>query len=158
MDVFRTTLPVVIRKNLLEEASIMLDEMRQLNAALEMREPELESDFSTIGELLEKLLSRRPRMELFLNQIFLQQDENPKREMAETSTAPDGRHGEEYGNSKAEGVAILLKVRETFQRVMSKPEAAILIWRTKGKEGKQQVQEKIRRGKKRAETKVALNL
>ncbi|KAJ6318516.1 hypothetical protein OIU76_013962 [Salix suchowensis] len=90
-------------KKLLEEASTMLHEMRQLNAALEMREPEHESDVSTIGELPVKLLSRRPRMELFLNQIFLQQDENPKREMAETSTASDGRHGEEYGNSKAEG-------------------------------------------------------
>ncbi|KAJ6768890.1 MAMMARY TURMOR VIRUS RECEPTOR-like protein 1 2 MTVR1 2 [Salix koriyanagi] len=90
-------------KKLLEEASTMLHEMRQLNAALEMREPEYESDVSTIGELPVKLLSRRPRMELFLNQIFLQQDENPKREMAETSTASDGRHGEEYGNSKAEG-------------------------------------------------------
>ncbi|KAJ6401717.1 hypothetical protein OIU84_013891 [Salix udensis] len=90
-------------KKLLEEASTMLHEIRQLNAALEMREPEHESDVSTIGELPVKLLSRRPRMELFLNQIFLQQDENPKREMAETSTASDGRHGEEYGRSKAEG-------------------------------------------------------
>ncbi|KAJ6903318.1 hypothetical protein NC651_020731 [Populus alba x Populus x berolinensis] len=62
--------PGVDNKNLLEEASTMLHEMRQLDAALEMREPEHESDISTIGELLEKLLSRRPRMEFFLSQIF----------------------------------------------------------------------------------------
>ncbi|KAG6766037.1 hypothetical protein POTOM_030102 [Populus tomentosa] len=73
--------PSVDNKNLLEEASTMLHEMGQLGAALEMREPEHESDISTIGELLEKLLSRRPRMEFFISQIFLQHDENLKREM-----------------------------------------------------------------------------
>ncbi|KAL3582367.1 hypothetical protein D5086_016699 [Populus alba] len=98
--------PSVDNKNLLEEASTMLHEMRQLDAALEMREPEHESDISTIGELLEKLLSRRPRMEFFLSQIFLQHDENLKREMSERSIASDGQRDEEYNNSKAEGSCV----------------------------------------------------
>ncbi|KAJ6726124.1 MAMMARY TURMOR VIRUS RECEPTOR-like protein 1 2 MTVR1 2 [Salix purpurea] len=139
---FQNNPPSGDKKNLLEEASIMLDEMRQLNAALEMREPELESDFSTIGELLEKLLSRRPRMELFLNQIFLQQDENPKREMAETSTAPDGRHGEEYGNSKAEGSSNSAEGERNVSESNVETGGSNPDMENKGKEGKQQVQEK----------------
>ncbi|KAG5240587.1 P-loop containing nucleoside triphosphate hydrolases superfamily [Salix suchowensis] len=121
-------------KKLLEEASTMLHEMRQLNAALEMREPEHESDVSTIGELPVKLLSRRPRMELFLNQIFLQQDENPKREMAETSTASDGRHGEEYGNSKAEGSSNSAKGERNVSESNVETGGSNPVWRTRGRE------------------------
>ncbi|KAL3582369.1 hypothetical protein D5086_016701 [Populus alba] len=101
--------PSVDNKNLLEEASTMLHEMGQLNAALEMREPEHESDISTIGELLEKLQSRRPRMEFFLSQIFLQHDENLKREMSETNIASDDHRDEECSNSKAEGSCVSAK-------------------------------------------------
>ncbi|XP_011025216.1 PREDICTED: uncharacterized protein LOC105126145 [Populus euphratica] len=102
--------PGVDNKNLLEEASTMLHEMGQLDAALEMREPEHESDISTIGELLEKLLSRRPMVEFFLSQIFLQHDENLKREMSERNIASDGQRDEEYNNSKAEGSCVSAEV------------------------------------------------
>jgi hypothetical protein len=74
------------------------------------REPEHESDISTIGELLEKLQSRRPRMKLFLSQIFLQHDENLKREMPERNIASDGQRDEEYNTSKAEGSCVSAKV------------------------------------------------
>jgi hypothetical protein len=73
------------------------------------REPEHESDISTIGELLEKLQSRRPRMEFFLSQIFLQHDENLKREMSERNIASDGQRDEEHSNSKAEGSCVSAK-------------------------------------------------
>ena len=48
-------------------------------------------------------------MEFFLSQIFLQHDENLKREMSETNIASDGHRDEECSNSKAEGSCVSAK-------------------------------------------------
>ena len=48
-------------------------------------------------------------MEFFLSQIFLQHDENLKREMSETNIASDGHRDEECSNSKAEGRCVSAK-------------------------------------------------
>ncbi|KAJ9173893.1 hypothetical protein P3X46_016984 [Hevea brasiliensis] len=54
----------------------MLDELKQLHAALDASEVKLRNDNSTIGELLNKLQSRKPRMETLLNHIFAQKDKS----------------------------------------------------------------------------------
>ena len=57
---------------------------------------EIENGVSRIGELVNKLQSRRPVMEGFLNQIFLQQHKSHGEEASET-----GKIDEEDGKSKA---------------------------------------------------------
>ncbi|CAK7326909.1 unnamed protein product [Dovyalis caffra] len=113
---FQRNPPSAENKNLFEEAVTMFHEMKQLSAALEVRDPELENGISTIGQLLEKLQSRRPRMEPFLNQVFLQQEENLKRDMPDTSNAPDGQRDEECSNSTAEGSCNSAKGEINFSR------------------------------------------
>ncbi|KAJ9159628.1 hypothetical protein P3X46_025121 [Hevea brasiliensis] len=67
------------------EAAILLEELKQLFAALDMSGPELENDISRIEELVSKLESRRPRLENFINQKMLQQDESLGKEASDDS-------------------------------------------------------------------------
>ncbi|XVF02940.1 hypothetical protein REPUB_Repub04eG0217900 [Reevesia pubescens] len=62
--------------NFSSEEISMLDEMKQLQNQLEPSELKLESSISIIGSLCEELHSRRSTLEPFLQQLFLQQDEN----------------------------------------------------------------------------------
>jgi hypothetical protein len=62
-----------VDENIMAEVASMLDELKQLSAALDVSEPELENNMSTIGELSNILLSRRPNVEPILSQLFLQQ-------------------------------------------------------------------------------------
>ncbi|GMY18033.1 tpr and ankyrin repeat-containing protein 1 [Fagus crenata] len=66
----------IVEENLLEEVASMLDELKQISAALEVSEPELGNNMSTIGELSQRLLSRRPNVEPILSQLFLQPGTN----------------------------------------------------------------------------------
>ncbi|XP_048231885.1 uncharacterized protein LOC8275336 isoform X1 [Ricinus communis] len=83
-------------ESLNREAAIVLDELKQLYAALEMSESETENGIR-IGELVSKLKSRRARVEDLMNQIFLQQDKSPGNEPSQTGKCDE----EEDGNSKA---------------------------------------------------------
>lgn len=58
--------------------------------------PAIENGVSRIGELVNKLQSRWPVVEGFLNQIFLQQHKSHREEASET-----GKNDEEDGKSKA---------------------------------------------------------
>ncbi|KAF3956022.1 hypothetical protein CMV_018821 [Castanea mollissima] len=55
-----------------EEVDSMVDELKQLSAALDVSEPELGNNMSTIQELCKRLLSRRPNLEPILSKQFLQ--------------------------------------------------------------------------------------
>uniref|UniRef100_A0A2N9IGF5 Uncharacterized protein n=1 Tax=Fagus sylvatica TaxID=28930 RepID=A0A2N9IGF5_FAGSY len=66
----------IVEENLLEEVASMLDELKQISAALDVSEPELGNNMSTIGELSQRLLSRRPNVEPILSQLFLQPGTN----------------------------------------------------------------------------------
>ncbi|KAF2298179.1 hypothetical protein GH714_016810 [Hevea brasiliensis] len=68
--------PEYENRSLFGEAAKMLDELKQLHAALDVSEVKLRNDNSTIGELLNKLQSRKPRMEPLLNHIFAQKDKS----------------------------------------------------------------------------------
>ncbi|KAM4119943.1 hypothetical protein ACJW30_03G097500 [Castanea mollissima] len=61
-----------VDENLLEEVDSMIDELKQLSAALDVSEPELGNNMSTIQELCKRLLSRRPNLEPILSKQFLQ--------------------------------------------------------------------------------------
>ncbi|XP_037494078.1 uncharacterized protein LOC119370309 [Jatropha curcas] len=77
-------------ESLFREAVNMLDELKQLNAALDVSEVKLRNDNSAIGELLNKLQSRRPSMEPFLIQMFSKKDEKLKGEASKIRIALDG--------------------------------------------------------------------
>ncbi|XP_075659796.1 uncharacterized protein LOC142629655 isoform X2 [Castanea sativa] len=61
-----------VDENLLEEVDSMVDELKQLSAALDVSELELGNNMSTIQELCKRLLSRRPNLEPILSKQFLQ--------------------------------------------------------------------------------------
>nr|XP_023876777.1 uncharacterized protein LOC111989221 [Quercus suber] len=61
-----------VDENLLEEVDSMVDELKQLSAALDVSEPKLGNNMSTIQELCKRLLSRRPNLEPTLSKQFLQ--------------------------------------------------------------------------------------
>nr|POE80701.1 tpr and ankyrin repeat-containing protein 1 [Quercus suber] len=61
-----------VDENLLDEVDCMVDELKQLSAALNVSEPELGYNMSTIQELCKRLLSRRPNLEPILSKQFLQ--------------------------------------------------------------------------------------
>ncbi|KAL7163132.1 hypothetical protein ACSBR2_039265 [Camellia fascicularis] len=71
--------------NLLVEANCMLDELNQLSSALDMSERELEENISTIAQLLKRLHLRRPRLETFLNQLFVLNNTNADEKEADHS-------------------------------------------------------------------------
>ncbi|XP_022776511.1 uncharacterized protein LOC111318116 isoform X2 [Durio zibethinus] len=62
--------------NFSREAMNVLEEMKQLQAQLEPNELKLESSIPIIGALCDELHSRRSILEPFLQQLFLQQDED----------------------------------------------------------------------------------
>ncbi|XP_065632688.1 uncharacterized protein LOC111996915 isoform X2 [Quercus suber] len=61
-----------VDEKLLEEVDSMVDELKQLSAALDVSEPELGNNMSTIQELCKRLLSRRPNLEPMLSKQLLQ--------------------------------------------------------------------------------------
>ncbi|CAL5430271.1 unnamed protein product [Camellia sinensis] len=71
--------------NLLVEANCMLDELKQLSSALDMSERELEENISTIVQLLKRLHLRRPRLETFLNRLFVLNNTNADEKEADHS-------------------------------------------------------------------------
>ncbi|XP_042505284.1 uncharacterized protein LOC122081929 isoform X2 [Macadamia integrifolia] len=58
--------------NLFEEAGRMLGDLNKLSFALDVRGQELENNISTIGEMFRMLSERRPRLEGFLDSLFVQ--------------------------------------------------------------------------------------
>ncbi|KAK4842428.1 hypothetical protein QYF36_021493 [Acer negundo] len=87
-------------KSPMDEAAIMLEELMQLYAALDVRELELKNNTSTVGELFKRLQSRRPTMEPFLNQLFSQQYTTHKGKESESGIASGGRCDKENNNGK----------------------------------------------------------
>ncbi|WCJ17630.1 P-loop containing nucleoside triphosphate hydrolases superfamily protein [Euphorbia peplus] len=77
------------------EASVILDELKQLYCALHMREPELTANFPRIGALLNHIESKMPRMGSILDELFLQQDEILEEVVSETC-----HHHEQGGTSE----------------------------------------------------------
>ncbi|KAK2635999.1 hypothetical protein Ddye_030791 [Dipteronia dyeriana] len=80
--------------SLFEEATSMVEELRQLYAALDVSELELKKNVSTIGELFKRLQSRRATMEPFLNKLLIASagkcdEENNDNKAAECSDADD---------------------------------------------------------------------
>ncbi|XP_057496549.1 uncharacterized protein LOC130781371 isoform X2 [Actinidia eriantha] len=59
---------------LLAEANSMLDELKELSSLLDASDRELEKNISKITELLKRLQLRRPRLETFLNQLYMHND------------------------------------------------------------------------------------
>ncbi|XWS34413.1 hypothetical protein CRYUN_Cryun21dG0036400 [Craigia yunnanensis] len=68
--------PAGSEDNFSREAISILDEMKRLQTQLEPSELKLESSILIIGALCEELHSRRSTLEPFLQQLFLQKDEN----------------------------------------------------------------------------------
>ncbi|KAL7163140.1 hypothetical protein ACSBR2_039273 [Camellia fascicularis] len=85
--------------NLLVEANCMLDELKQLSSALDMSERELEENISTIAQLLESLHLRRPRLETFLNQLFVLNNTNADEKEAHHSNAEETSNNSEEETS-----------------------------------------------------------
>ncbi|XP_022775868.1 uncharacterized protein LOC111317711 [Durio zibethinus] len=82
--------------NFSREVINMLEEMEQLQTQLEPNELKLESSIPIIGALCEELHLRRSRIEPFLRQLFMQQDEDL------ISDKSGGRCDIEESSSKAE--------------------------------------------------------
>ncbi|CAL5430276.1 unnamed protein product [Camellia sinensis] len=85
--------------NLLVEANCMLDELKQLSSALDMSERELEENISTIAQLLESLHLRRPRLETFLNQLFVLNNTNADEKEAHHSNVEETSNNSEEETS-----------------------------------------------------------
>ncbi|KAA8532353.1 hypothetical protein F0562_032392 [Nyssa sinensis] len=62
--------------NLLVEVKSMLAELKLLSFALDISERTLEDNISTIGKLSKSLQFRRPRLEPFLDRLFLQNEKD----------------------------------------------------------------------------------
>ncbi|XVE85518.1 hypothetical protein DITRI_Ditri17bG0097100 [Diplodiscus trichospermus] len=82
--------------NFSREAISLLEEMKHLRNQLEPSELKLENSISIIGALCEELQSRRSTVEPFLQQLFLQKDEN------HISDESGGHCDAEESTSKAE--------------------------------------------------------
>ncbi|KAK1553169.1 hypothetical protein Q3G72_030003 [Acer saccharum] len=88
--------------SLFEEAVSMVEELRQLYAALDVSVLELKKNVSTIGELFKRLQSRRATMEPFLNKLFLQLSAIFEGTESETVIiASTGKCDEENSDNKA---------------------------------------------------------
>ncbi|KAK2636004.1 hypothetical protein Ddye_030796 [Dipteronia dyeriana] len=87
-------------KSQLDEAAGMLEELMQLYATLDVSEPELINNTSTVGELSKRLQSRRLTMEPFLNELFLQQCKGKE---SDSDIASGGNCDE--GNNDSKGKA-----------------------------------------------------
>ncbi|KAL5760633.1 hypothetical protein ACOSQ2_019471 [Xanthoceras sorbifolium] len=120
-------------KSQLDEAAIMLEELMQLYAALDVSELEFKNNTSTIGELFKRLQSRRPTMEPFLNQLFLQQYTTRKGKESESGIASGGRCDEENNDGKVATNASGNQgsTQETENKGMAKNKFNKSIWREK---------------------------
>ncbi|KAG5553760.1 hypothetical protein RHGRI_011593 [Rhododendron griersonianum] len=74
--------------NLLAEANIVLDDLKQLSVELDKREPRVEDNISTISEILKRLHLSWPRLEPLFH--LLQKDSHPDCEDIKTSF-PSGK-------------------------------------------------------------------
>ncbi|KAF8398785.1 hypothetical protein HHK36_014643 [Tetracentron sinense] len=79
---------------LFADANSMLDELKQLSIALDASDQELENNISTLGELFQKLRERRPRLQPFLDCMFLQNVEVPKASVASGTQSNSNKEDE----------------------------------------------------------------
>ncbi|KAJ8629370.1 hypothetical protein MRB53_022693 [Persea americana] len=77
--------------DLSRELDCMLDELQRLSNALDMRDMELGNNISTIGELLAKLRERRPRLEPFLDSLFLPSNNPKTQELPKPTVGPSNQ-------------------------------------------------------------------
>ncbi|KAL7163145.1 hypothetical protein ACSBR2_039278 [Camellia fascicularis] len=89
--------------NLLVEANCMLDELKQLSSALDMSERELQENISTIAQLLRRLHLRRPRLETFLNQLFVLNNTNADEKEADHSKVEETSDNVKEASNNVEG-------------------------------------------------------
>ncbi|KAL6997679.1 hypothetical protein U1Q18_007805 [Sarracenia purpurea var. burkii] len=86
------------------ETNFMLDELKQLSSALNVSDREMEKEISAITELMRSLNMRRPRLETFLNRLYMDNDSNTGCEASETSKSSDdeGNHNKVEETSKSD--------------------------------------------------------
>ncbi|KAK4842510.1 hypothetical protein QYF36_022900 [Acer negundo] len=129
-------------ENQLDEAADMLEELMQLYATLDVSEPELINNTSTVGELSMRLQSRRLTMEPFLNELFLQQCKGKE---SESDIASGGNCDEGKNDSKGKASTSSAtnasttkgsSNQETKSKGMTQNKFNKSIWRKRGQEHK----------------------
>ncbi|KAK0573169.1 hypothetical protein LWI29_003912 [Acer saccharum] len=129
-------------KSQLDEATGMLEELMQLYATLDVSEPELINNTSTVGELSKRLQSRRLTMEPFLNELCLQQCKGKE---SESDIASCGNCDEGNNDSKGKASTSLAtnasitkgsSNQKTKNKGMTQNKFNKSIWQKKGQEHK----------------------
>ncbi|KAI9169780.1 hypothetical protein LWI28_017556 [Acer negundo] len=129
-------------ENQLDEAADMLEELMQLYATLDVSEPELINNTSTVGELSMRLQSRRLTMEPFLNELFLQQCKGKE---SESDIASGGNCDEGKNDSKGKASTSSAtnasttkgsSNQETKSKGMTQNKFNKSVWRKRGQEHK----------------------
>ncbi|KAJ4710306.1 UvrD-like Helicase, ATP-binding domain, P-loop containing nucleoside triphosphate hydrolase [Melia azedarach] len=91
-------------KSQMGEAASMIEDLKQLHAALNSLSEGKLKKISTLGEIYKKLQSRRPNMEPFLKQVFLKLYTNLKGKAVEIGNTPADSNADEGNKGKMKAI------------------------------------------------------
>ncbi|KAL2487580.1 uncharacterized protein Fot_40872 [Forsythia ovata] len=128
-------------KNMPEETTMTIEELKQLSSLIESSDLD-EKDTMKIGELVKSLVSRRPKLDVFLSQFFLQNNTNERNESIVSCDKGISKSNSAEDNEED------LPVDTVAADTQSKPNQATECNRGKGK-GKNKKSGKGRGGRKK---------